>query len=300
MNAQNQRARLSPLRRLKGWLHSAIALAFLFVPMIMLVLLGFNMARGTVTALSERGINEEIAAGKVKSQDGRLFHEPIVSVTFDDGWKSIATEGASILAEHNIATTQYVITDNIGDPKYMTFNQVLAMKNAGHEIGSHTVSHKALGEVNPKVAEQEMRDSKAALVEANLIDPERTSLAYPYGSYNESTVQLAAPIYHSVRNVHASVVDGFDYNDVNIEEHFDQMSMLGYTVHDNTDMKDLRQALEYTVQNNGWLILSLHQVDEDGQYYSVTTQKLRAIIGLIKYYKAKTMTVGDALASREK
>lgn len=63
---------------------------------------------------------------------------------------------------------------------------------AGVEIGSHTVSHPVLAQLDDTTAEQELQQSKARL-EAQL-DRAVTGLAFPYGGigdYTERTVALA-------------------------------------------------------------------------------------------------------------
>lgn len=300
MNADTKSAQKSTFRQLKRVLHNGIALAFLFVPMIILIMLGTTVTKNTVTALGERETNAVIASNKVSSMDGTLFREPIVSVTFDDGWRSIATEAAAVLADEGVATTQYLILDNIGDPEFMSLGQIRALKEAGHEIGSHSLTHSALGTAAENDVLREMKDSKKLLIESELANESTISFAYPYGSYSQRTNELGAPIYATIRNTNATSDEGFDHFDVNVEWAFTPSATIGYTIHKETPTNDIRTALEYTRDHNGWLVLTFHQIGDDGLYYEVTKSRLREILQLVKGYGIKTMTVGDAIASWER
>lgn len=61
----------------------------------------------------------------------------------------------------------------------MTFQQILAMRDAGMEIGAHTVSHPILARTDSKTAYEEIATSKTIL-ESHLRQPVRT-FAYPNG-----------------------------------------------------------------------------------------------------------------------
>src|SRR5690606_1721656 len=69
------------------------------------------------------------------------FGEPIITVTFDDGWESIYTDAMPLLQKYGIPTTQYVLSDEERNPLYLTFDQIHAMDRAGHEIACHGGDH---------------------------------------------------------------------------------------------------------------------------------------------------------------
>jgi len=299
MNATNHVNSQTIKKQVKGKLHSAIALMFLILPMVMLVQFSVTFASNAFTAVAESGANAAIAKKTVKSQHATLFKEPVISITFDDGWKSVATNAAPILGEYRIPTTQYVIIDNIGDPEYMNYFQLKALHDAGHEIGSHSMSHIALGKADDTTVLREMQDSKRALIDAKLARDSEINFAYPYGSYSYHTNDLGASIYSSTRNTNGTATLGFDYWDVNVESRFDRTGLIGYTIRNETPMSDIRQAINYAKENNGWLVLTFHQVEDTDSEYAVSKTKFRDILKLVMDENIKTMTVRDAIASRE-
>ena len=72
----------------------------------------------------------------------------------------------------------------------MSEQQVLEAHNTGVEIGSHTVSHPLIGNIeNPEVIFEELHNSKHIL--SKLIGTDITTLAYPMGSSNEISHEIA-------------------------------------------------------------------------------------------------------------
>jgi peptidoglycan/xylan/chitin deacetylase (PgdA/CDA1 family) len=113
-------------------------------------------------------------------------------ITFDDGYQGNATVAAPILERHGVracffVTTQFIGTDFVPwwdrdkkiDTRWMTWDQVRALRAAGHEIGSHTVTHANLGVTVGEEARREISGGSARL-DAEL--GESSGLfAYPYG-----------------------------------------------------------------------------------------------------------------------
>jgi|SRR5690349_10507183 len=116
-----------------------------------------------------------------------------LTITFDDGYKGNATTAAPILERHGLRACFFVATGFIGTHRipwwdeqsgittqWMTWDDVRALRAAGHEIGSHTATHANLGVVVGEEARREIRAGQA-LLEAEL--GESSGLfAYPYGA----------------------------------------------------------------------------------------------------------------------
>ena len=94
--------------------------------------------------------NEEIATvyQKVTVIENPLYtktnqNNKRIMIDFDDGYSSIYNLGIPILDKYNIKTTQYIICGNIRDfqTAYMSWDNIRSMKESGHSIQSHTMSH---------------------------------------------------------------------------------------------------------------------------------------------------------------
>jgi peptidoglycan/xylan/chitin deacetylase (PgdA/CDA1 family) len=122
------------------------------------------------------------------------FSKPVVSVTFDDGYDDNARHALPVLLRHGIRAAFYVTTGFIdADPTVMehmrrmrgmpvvalTWKQVSEMREAGMDVGSHTLTHPNLAELDDERVLIELRDSRRALEDR--LGEGVDSLAYPYG-----------------------------------------------------------------------------------------------------------------------
>jgi len=214
------------------------------------------------------------------------FARPIVTVTFDDGWKSIYQNGLPILTARNIKSTQYIITGKIGtDPQYMTLAELQAFKNAGHELGSHTVSHPDLTTLSPLQLQDELANSKSWLQTNMGVTAE--NLATPYGSYNGAVLTAIRGIYASHRGVEMGYNSktGFDIYNLKVQD-----------VVSTTTQAELQSWIAQAKATNTWLILVYHSVDTTGGQYSVTPTQLDAQMLYLQSSGVTVETLAQALA----
>ena len=113
--------------------------------------------------------------------------KPVV-ITFDDGYSDNYLTALPIMARYGMRATVFVIAGHVGEPNYMTWEQIKAMEDQGTEIGSHTFSHVALSEVAPSEGFQEVSESKQVLEEAREKGIE--FLAYPYGKFSPTVIEV--------------------------------------------------------------------------------------------------------------
>jgi peptidoglycan/xylan/chitin deacetylase (PgdA/CDA1 family) len=141
----------------------------------------------------------------VQARSGRT-----VAVTFDDAYLSVLELAKPMLDAVGFPATVYAPTaylDTPGQPlKWagieqwhggeheqelvpMSWDQLRELGDAGWEIGSHTRTHPHLTEVGDDALRSELVDSRAT-VEERMGKP-CTTLAYPYGDYDERVVAAA-------------------------------------------------------------------------------------------------------------
>lgn len=117
--------------------------------------------------------------------DGRLPEHPIV-ISFDDGYVSAYTAALPILEEFHLAGTFYIVTGFVDQPRYLTWEQVLALDRAGMEIGSHTRTHPDLTKLGAKGLELEVAGAKQELQKrlGHVVE----AFCYPTGAYSDAVV----------------------------------------------------------------------------------------------------------------
>ncbi|MEO7910578.1 MAG: polysaccharide deacetylase family protein [Roseiflexaceae bacterium] len=105
-----------------------------------------------------------------------------IALTFDDGYADAYTDALPVLKRYGLVATFYIVTNFIGQPGYMTWEQVAELRDAGMEIGAHTVSHPDLTLLDWETAGVEIAQSKIELDRHLGINV--TSFCYPTGLYN--------------------------------------------------------------------------------------------------------------------
>jgi peptidoglycan/xylan/chitin deacetylase (PgdA/CDA1 family) len=115
-----------------------------------------------------------------------------VALTFDDGYEDAYSTVLPIMQRYGMHGTFYIVNSFVGQPGYMTWEQLGAMRDAGMEIGAHTVSHLNLTSLDQATISYEIGQSKAELDSRLGINV--TSFCYPAGFYDwniEALVQAA-------------------------------------------------------------------------------------------------------------
>lgn len=127
-------------------------------------------------------------------QGGSLPDRPVM-LTFDDGYRAVATIAAPIMSKVGFTGTAYVITDRIAtDPKraptWLTWAQLRILEQRGWDIGSHTVSHTEIPQLGEAAALKTLRASRFAL-ERRLGHPVQW-FCYPAGAVDQNAVDWVA------------------------------------------------------------------------------------------------------------
>lgn len=120
--------------------------------------------------------------------EGVLPERPI-AITFDDGWLEQYSVAFPLLQKYGMKATFYAPSSYRAGGRYVTWEQLAELHDAGLEIGSHTRKHVNLLAVSAEDASYEISGSKSTLEEKLGITIE--SIAYPYGLYSGSTIALA-------------------------------------------------------------------------------------------------------------
>lgn len=214
------------------------------------------------------------------------FSRPIISLTFDDGYDSYATTASPLMAAYNYKSTAYIITSEIGDTEagYMTLAQIKAAYAAGNEIGSHTVNHPDLTTLSSTKLMNELVNSKNYL-QTNL-GTTITDFAIPYGTYNATVTAAIKKYYQSSRTVDVGY---------NTPDNFDPYRIVVQNIDITTTQAQFQSWIDYAQQNNCWLVLVYHGVDNSGDQYSVSPQNLQSQLQYIHQNNLTVETMSQAL-----
>ena len=162
-----------------------------------------------------RGVSmRELLAARRAGRDAGL-----VGLTFDDGYANFVTEVLPVLAEHGCTATVYVVAGALGGhntwdqpgPRMdlMTRADVRHAAAAGCEIGSHSLTHVPLTEVDADDLAEQVALSRDVL--AGVAGQAVTGFCYPYGAAGPREAQAvrAAGYDYAVATKPPAVTDRY-------------------------------------------------------------------------------------------
>lgn len=166
---------------------------------------GFEMVLDTLGE-HHRFVSYPEAVRRILADD---HPEPAIAITFDDGLLSCAHAGR-VLTERGISACFFICPSIIGqkDPdvlrafcrdrlhtgpyRFLDWDQLAALRDAGHEIASHTDTHPEIGAIHPDELASELVRSREVL-EAR-IGPVR-HFAWPFGQWRHCSPDAARAVF---------------------------------------------------------------------------------------------------------
>ncbi len=139
----------------------------------------------------------------------RQARDKEVAVTFDDAFASVATYARPVLDELGWPATIFAVTDFaaagrpvhwqgvdrwVGGPHdaeraTLDWDRLRHLRDAGWEVGSHTVTHPHLTQLDDAQLDNELNGSRQAVQDA--IGRPCESIAYPYGDVDPRVIEAA-------------------------------------------------------------------------------------------------------------
>ena len=112
-------------------------------------------------------------------------------------WTS-STHAVPVLARHGMTATLYVVAGRLGGANewddgprldLVDPDQVRAVAAAGHEVGSHTLTHCRLPGASPATLAAEVGESKSVL--EDVLQSEVAGFCYPWGAFDAAAADAA-------------------------------------------------------------------------------------------------------------
>lgn len=164
--------------------------------------MGWLAAHRRVVSLAE--------AVRLMDERGRL-PAGVASVTFDDGFVGMHEFAMPVLLREGLQATFFIVAGTLGTTRAdadwvrdaprprrtLSATQVLDLRDAGFEIGSHSDTHRNLTTLNEREIVSDLRRSRDVL--EDLIERPVTLFAYPGGRHDENARRAAATVgfHHS-------------------------------------------------------------------------------------------------------
>jgi peptidoglycan/xylan/chitin deacetylase (PgdA/CDA1 family) len=152
-----------------------------------------NIFERQIKALAENGY-KSIFFNEIVTLNSR---ENYIIITFDDGWQGNYTHCLPILKRYGFKAIFFISVGSVGSDQFMTWNEIIEMKNNGMAIESHAMSHTPLHTIKSKdTLSHELKASKD-IIESKL-DNQVTAISFPHGSYNQQIIMAAAEMGYDV------------------------------------------------------------------------------------------------------
>ncbi|MGA1873217.1 MAG: polysaccharide deacetylase family protein [Thermoplasmatota archaeon] len=243
----------------KGWsrgLPSGIIIAVLFASSILVLPPSVGGDQAPVTDPTRSRIDGFSASVFTWKNDlnGAL------SVTFDDGLNSQVRNASPILDLLDIQGTFFVTIDNVGIPYGAEWSQWQTVANKGHEIASHSKTHRDLRTLDPEELLTEVVQTKH-MIEDNLTGVRCQTFSYPMGLYNETVMDLVRDNYISARQDRHNITA--TPGPVPSSPH-DMYSIVPVNFGSGGTATLLNDLVNYTISDGGWMVEMIHAVGEGG------------------------------------
>lgn len=268
------------------------------VPLLSLIQFGHT---GHIKLFTDRKASAlpsfQVRPADTDRQPVRLFMEPLISVTFDDGWETTYNDALPLLQQYGILSTQYLLSGTANNSQYLSWSQITAMHEAGHEIACHSVSHPDLRLVDDQKLDYEL---KGCLEVMNDRFGEVRDFASPYGSSDPHTIAAIKHYFKSHRNTNGDPSNGVNNADVNTPQGyngqgFDRYNIIGVTIKSDTTVDEIQALIDYARSHNGWVVLTYHQAEAGGSRWAVDTKSMAAQLATISKSNVRVVTVSQAL-----
>lgn len=187
-------------------------------------------------------------------------HRGAVTITFDDGWRSVYDNAWPVLRSMDLPANVAVYTEAVGWPAYMTEAHLDELHEAGWAMVAHTVTHDSLPTLTAGELDFELRAGQQWLVDRGF----RGSNVFvaPYHEFEDREKVAAAGYYTAARGTSAHTFSPDSLVSWMPDRPFDLTGMeavdLPYTTVQGRDR--LRALLQRTIDEGAFVDLFFHQI----------------------------------------
>lgn len=219
------------------------------------------------------------------SKSSLVSRRPLISIIDDDGRIETKTILKPIAVEKNFKFNSASLVEPLlaNDPTYMTFEDLRTLQSDGHEIMSHTMSHRQLGLIQLNELDYELGKSRDILKQEGL---NVKSFVYPGGSYVKDNGNENAD--NSVLNeLKAYYESAWVINDGINTEVFDNHKAVRKSFDAVGTLAGIKTAVDEIYANGGWLVLMVHTFFAQW----ATVEKQQELKDLIDYINTKSIDI---------
>ncbi len=134
--------------------------------------------------LADQNFQTVLVEDLISVADARgLLPDRAICLTFDDGNASDYLVAFPVLRNYDLRATFFVVTERVGRPGHVTWDQLKEMSAHGMSVQSHSDTHPFLSQCTASEIREELVQSKAII--ENHIEKPVEIFAVPGGDWNE-------------------------------------------------------------------------------------------------------------------
>ncbi len=208
-------------------------------------------------------------------KDNYKQNQGCLTFTLDDGLASQYITAYPLLKENNFSATFFIIaniTKDLDDlnRSFMNKAQVKELIENNFEIGSHTLTHSSLTELNEEQVEREIKLSKELL--ENLYNIKINSFAFPYTHYNKRILTIAEKYYKNIR----------------IAKNEKQYLLMDiFALKRENNIKLACDEINKAKKEGTWLIFILHDIIENPKLWDTSISDFKDVLKCAKESQIK-------------
>jgi peptidoglycan/xylan/chitin deacetylase (PgdA/CDA1 family) len=213
----------------------------------------------------------------------------VITFTFDDGYEAVYANVVPFLNQHGLHAVFALplqtdaLIQSTGEA-LKPWTEWLTVREQGHEIAAHGISHVDLRQLSAAALEQELKLPQEKLA--------ATTLVYPGGAHNETVVARARNYYTAARTTQY----GFESNP---PQNPHALVTVDYTQANWSVAKANLRAL-WAAMTNRWLIETYHLVDKkpSSLHHSVLFDEFKQHITFIRRLPLAIKTINEVISDR--
>lgn len=211
------------------------------------------------------------------------FCSAAISYTFDDGCSNQFAKAIPLFNEYNYKLTLFTVIDWASD-----WDALKAVAAQGHEVASHTVTHANLGGLALDKQTNEYKNAKDA-IDAKIPDHTWQTFAYPYCATGDKS--LCEQYYIAARGCQGFIEGSTPKDIMNIS------SLICGNLGSVKTQADFEKKFSDAKASQGWCVLLLHGVDDDGGYSPLPSTTLKSSLAYLDAHRDIywVATFGDAV-----
>jgi peptidoglycan/xylan/chitin deacetylase (PgdA/CDA1 family) len=213
----------------------------------------------------------------------------VASVTFDDFPKSAWINGGPLLARYGARGTYYTAGSfaerTVDGIAYYEADDLVALHQAGHEIGCHTFGHRPVPTLSTDELLADLARNTQFLCRFN-DDEAPVSFAFPFGDTTLRTKRFYAGRFTTARGVHPGVNAGT----IDLA----QLSTVGVETY-TWDEKKMLRAVADAQAAHGWIVFHSHDVSDSPTPYGCTPAMLESVLKALAGAGIEVLPVREAV-----